>query len=95
MLADESAPSHAESLTQSLGYAHGYADEIRSMLVEGNADSERAAQLVQAIHDVILAALDDLYELDDVQQLADAVEEMQGMPDGELFRAITAPPFGV
>ncbi|MFJ1731125.1 hypothetical protein [Streptomyces sp. NPDC088254] len=95
MLADDCAPSHAESLTQSFGYAHGYADEIRRMLAEGKPDSERAAQLVQAIHDVILAALDDLYELDDVQQEMDVIEEMQGLTDEELFSAITCPPFGV
>ncbi|MFJ1972393.1 hypothetical protein ACIO93_27340 [Streptomyces sp. NPDC087903] len=95
MLADECAPSHAESLTQSLGYAHGYADEIRHMLDEGNLDSERAAQLVQAIHNMILVALDDLYELDDIQQEMDAVEEMQGLTDEELFSAITCPPFGL
>ncbi|MCT9109208.1 hypothetical protein N4G69_26970 [Streptomyces mirabilis] len=95
MLADDSAPSHAESLTQCLGYARDYAEEIRRMLAEGKPDSDRGAQLVQAIHDVLLAALDDLYELDDVQQEMDAVEEMQGLTDEQLFSAITCPPFGL
>jgi hypothetical protein len=64
------------------------------MLAGGDVDSDRTATLVQAIHDVLLAALDDLYELDDVQQEMDAIEEMQGLTDEELFSLITAPPFG-
>ncbi|MET7976713.1 hypothetical protein ABZW44_27445 [Streptomyces mirabilis] len=95
MLADDSAPSHAESLAQSLGYARDYAEELRRMLAEGKPDFDRGAQLVQAIRNMLLAASDSLDELDDVQQEMDAVEEMQGLTDEELFSAITCPPFGV
>ncbi|WP_327240438.1 hypothetical protein OG243_33275 [Streptomyces sp. NBC_01318] len=89
MLADECAPSHAESLTQSLGYARRYAIEIQRMLAEGNVNPEWAARLVQAIRNMILAALDDLDVLDDVQQEIDAVREMQSLTDEELFRALS------
>ncbi|MFC9285344.1 hypothetical protein [Streptomyces sp. NPDC057052] len=91
MLADDCAPTHAEDLTESLGYAHGYANEIRRMLAAGTVNSDRAAQLVQATRDVILAALDSLYELDDVQQEIDARESIQTLSDEELFSALTAP----
>ncbi|MEV4338772.1 hypothetical protein [Streptomyces sp. NPDC049590] len=91
MLADDCAPAHAAALTESLGYAHGHADEIRRMFVAGNVDSDRAAQLVQATHNAILAALDSLYELDDVQQQIDMREAMRGLSDEELFTALTAP----
>ncbi|MFI5567283.1 hypothetical protein ACIA6T_07935 [Streptomyces sp. NPDC051740] len=90
MLADDCAPAHADSLTQSLSYAHGYADEVTRMLAAGNVDSDRAAQLVQALKDMILSATDDLYALDDVQQEIDAREHMRKMGDEELFLAITS-----
>ncbi|MEV0139347.1 hypothetical protein [Streptomyces globisporus] len=90
MLADDCAPAHAESLTQSLSYARGYADEITRMLAAGNVDSDSAAQLVQAINGMLLSAIDDLYALDDVQQEIDARESIHKMADEELFLAITS-----
>ncbi|MEU1709868.1 hypothetical protein ABZ478_31620 [Streptomyces sp. NPDC005706] len=92
MLADNDAPQHAEALTQALGYAQGYAEELRRMVDSGNADQHRAARLVQATHDVILAALDSLYELDDVQQAIDARERMRELSSEELYRALSKPP---
>jgi hypothetical protein len=92
MLADDCAPSHAESLTQSLRYALTYADELRAMLADGNADPEKAAHLVQAIRNMLCAAEDDLDPLDDVQQNIDAVAAIHGLSDAELFSAITDDP---
>ncbi|MFJ4815127.1 hypothetical protein [Streptomyces sp. NPDC088801] len=92
MLADDCAPSHAESLTQSLRYALTYADELRAMLADGNADSERAARLVHAVRNMLCAAEDELDPLDDVQQEIDAVAAIHGLPDAELFSAITDTP---
>ncbi|MEU1510909.1 hypothetical protein ABZ490_01940 [Streptomyces sp. NPDC005811] len=91
MLADDCAPSHAESLAESLKYAHGYADELRLMLAEGKPDADRAAQLVQAIRNMLCAAEDELDPLDDVQQEIDAVAAIHGLSDAELFSAITTP----
>ncbi|MET8693188.1 hypothetical protein ABZV65_11675 [Streptomyces bauhiniae] len=92
MLADESAPQHAKALAESLGYAQGYAEELRRML-DGKAsvDHDRACQLVQAIRSTILAASDDLDELDDVQQEIDAASALHAATDGELFSALGPP----
>ncbi|MFJ8720953.1 hypothetical protein [Streptomyces sp. NPDC093269] len=92
MLADDCAPSHAVSLAESLSYAHSYADSLTRMLAEEKPDPDRAAQLIQAIGNMILVALDDLYELDDVQQTIDAEAAMQGISDAQLFSAITDTP---
>ncbi|MEV7234267.1 hypothetical protein AB0N06_09820 [Streptomyces sp. NPDC051020] len=92
MLSDDCAPSRAESLAQSLSYAHGYAEELRLMLAEGKPDADKAARLVQAIRNMMLATLDDLYELDDVQQEIDAVGAIRGLSDAQLFSAITDTP---
>ncbi|MER6528129.1 hypothetical protein [Streptomyces sp. NPDC001508] len=92
MIADECAPSHAESLTQSLRYALSYADELRAMLADGNPDPEKAARLVQAIRNMLCSAEDELDPLDDVQQNIDAVAAIHGLSDAELFRALTDTP---
>ncbi|OKK02739.1 hypothetical protein AMK26_24455 [Streptomyces sp. CB03234] len=92
MLADECAPSHAESLTQSLRYALTYADELRAMLADGRPDPEKAAHLVQAIRNMLCASEDELDPLDDVQQEIDAVAAIHGLSDVELFSAITDTP---
>jgi hypothetical protein len=92
MLADDCAPSHAESLTQSLRYALTYADELSAMLADGNADSERAARLVQAIRNMLCAAEDELDPLDDVQQEIDAVAAIHGLSAVDLFTVITDTP---
>ncbi|WP_030677839.1 hypothetical protein [Streptomyces rimosus] len=92
MLADDCAPSHAESLTQSLRYAHGYADELRLMLADGNADPEKATRLVHAIRNMLCSAEDELDPLDDVQQNLDAAAAIHGLSDAELFSAITDDP---
>jgi hypothetical protein len=89
VLADDYAPSHAESLAQSLRYALTYADELRAMLADGNADPEKAAHLVQAIRNMLCSAEDELDPLDDVQQEIDAVAAIHGLSDAELFSAIT------
>ncbi|WP_409472863.1 hypothetical protein [Streptomyces sp. HC307] len=92
MLADHCAPSHAESLAQSLRYALAYSDELSAMLADGNADSERAAQLVQALRNLLCAAEDELDAMDDTQQVIDAVAEIQGLSDADLFHVITDAP---
>jgi hypothetical protein len=88
MLADDCSSSHASSLTQSLRYALTYADELSGMLAENNPDAARAAQLVQALRNVLCAAEDDLDALDDVQAQIDAVAAIHGLSDAELFSAI-------
>ncbi|MGC2997541.1 hypothetical protein ACPF8X_03825 [Streptomyces sp. G35A] len=92
MLADDCAPHHAASLANTLSYAHSYAKSLSAMLAEGKPDPEKAARLVQALRNMLCAAEDDLDPLDDVQQELDATEAIQGLPDVELFRAITEPP---
>ncbi|MEV0480064.1 hypothetical protein AB0I69_05495 [Streptomyces sp. NPDC050508] len=92
MLADGCAPSHAESLTQSLRYALTYAEELSVILAHGNANPERAAYLVQAIRNMLCSAEDEIDPLDDVQQEIDAVAAIHGLSDVELFSAITDAP---
>jgi hypothetical protein len=92
MLADDCAPSYAASLTESLRYALGYADELSAILAEDNPDADRAAQLVQSIRNMLCAAEDELDPLDDVQQEIDAVAAIHGLSDSELFSAITDTP---
>ncbi|MEU2605933.1 hypothetical protein [Streptomyces albus] len=92
MLADDSAPAHADTLAECLSNAHAYAEVIRRMLADGKPDADRAAHLVQAIHNVILVALESLYELDDVQQAIDAADAIQGLTDAELYQVITDTP---
>ncbi|WP_436979160.1 hypothetical protein [Streptomyces sp. enrichment culture] len=92
MLADDCAPSHAESLAQSLRDALTHADELSRMLADGNADPEKAARLVQAIRNMLCAAEDELVPLDDVQQNMDAVAGIHRLSDAELFSAITDAP---
>jgi len=92
VLADDCAPSHAESLTQSLRYALTYADELRLALAEGKADPDKAADLVQGIRNMLCAAEDELDALDDTQRVIDAVAAIQGLSDADLFRAITDTP---
>uniref|UniRef100_A0AAU2VZW5 Uncharacterized protein n=1 Tax=Streptomyces sp. NBC_00008 TaxID=2903610 RepID=A0AAU2VZW5_9ACTN len=92
MLADDCAPSHTESLAQSLRYALTYAAELSAMLADGNADPEKAAHLVQAIRNMLCAAEDELGPLDDVQKEIDAVAAIHGLSDVELFSAITDTP---
>ncbi|MFD5191338.1 hypothetical protein ACFWMU_24890 [Streptomyces sp. NPDC058357] len=91
MLADESAPRRAASLAEAFGYARQYADELNAILSAQRINHGRASQLVQAIHNVVLAALDDLYELDDVQQEMDARDAIQALSDEELFKALVTP----
>jgi len=92
MLADDCAASHTASLTESLRYANGYAEELHRMLGEGTRDPERAATLVMALRNMLAAAEDALDPLDDVQQQIDAVAAIHGLSDVELFSAITDAP---
>ena len=92
MLADDCAPSHAESLAQSLRYALTYADELRAMLASGSPGPEKAARLVHAVRNMLCAAEDELDPLEDVQQNIDAVAAIHGLSDAELFSAITDTP---
>ncbi|MFE7954288.1 hypothetical protein [Streptomyces sp. NPDC057413] len=94
MIADDCAPSHAESLAECLTYAHDYADELRRILAEGKPDPERAARLVQAIRDMLCAAEDELDALDDSQEVMDGISVIRGLSDAELYRAITDTPAG-
>ena len=92
MLADGCAPSHAESLAQSLIYALTYADELRRILADGNADPEKVARLVMAVRNMLSYAEDELDPLDDVQQQIDAVAAIHGLSDVELFSVIADTP---
>ncbi|MFD4262079.1 hypothetical protein ACFWR9_31750 [Streptomyces sp. NPDC058534] len=92
MISDEYAPAHAVSLVQSLGYASGYAEELRAMLAEGNPHPERAARLVQALRNMLCDAEDHLDALDDTQAAIDAATAMQRLSDADLFRALAEPP---
>ncbi|GLV74986.1 hypothetical protein ACH4VS_02395 [Streptomyces hygroscopicus] len=92
MLADHDSPSHAASLAEALSYASTYADAISRMLAEGKPDPDKAAHLVQAIRNMLCAAEDELDTLDDTQQIVDAVAEIQGLSDPQLFSAITDTP---
>ncbi|MFF7552507.1 hypothetical protein ACFZA9_06395 [Streptomyces olivaceus] len=89
MLADDCSPQHTASLTEALGYAHGYAQELHTMLSSGEADAERADQLVNALGEMLTVAADELTPLDDAQAHADAVAEIHSLSDADLFRAIT------
>ncbi|MEW9519337.1 hypothetical protein [Streptomyces tubercidicus] len=92
MLADDCAPSHADSLAQSLRYAHDYASELSAVLADASADPDKAARLVQGIRNMLCAAEDELDALDDTQQVIDAVAAIQELSDADLFRAITDTP---
>ncbi|MFJ8929099.1 hypothetical protein ACIRLA_21225 [Streptomyces sp. NPDC102364] len=95
MLADGCSPSHADSLSQSLRYAHGYAVELYAVIADGSPDPDRAAHLVQAIRNMLCAAEDELSPLDDAQQAMDAVSAIRELSDSDLFKAITnAPTYG-
>ncbi|MGW3739839.1 hypothetical protein ACWD62_04320 [Streptomyces sp. NPDC005146] len=91
MLADDSAPERAASLVEAFGYARQYAEELNALRDAESINHDRASQLVQAMVNVSLAALDDLYELDDVQQEIDARDAMRGLSDEELFEALSSP----
>ncbi|MEU2669941.1 hypothetical protein ABZ622_13915 [Streptomyces sp. NPDC007164] len=91
MLADPDAPQRATSLADAFGYARQYAEELRAILAAGQIDHERTHRLVQAMHNTVLAALDDIHELDDVQQEIDATDAIQALSDEELFKALVTP----
>ncbi|MET8474342.1 hypothetical protein ABZY90_11215 [Streptomyces sp. NPDC006422] len=91
MLADESAPGRAASLAETFGYARQYAKELSAILATSRIDHDRAHRLVQAMHNTVLAALDAIHELDDVQQEIDARDTMQALSDEELFKALSIP----
>lgn len=92
MLADDSAPERVASLVDSLSYARTYSDEISRMLAEGKPDPEKAANLVQAVRNMLCAAEDALDTLDDTQAHIDAVAAIHGLSDADLFSAITNAP---
>ncbi|MEU0739347.1 hypothetical protein [Streptomyces sp. NPDC006134] len=93
MIADDCAPSHAESLAQCLTYARDYAEELRLMLAGRDVDSDRASRLVQAMREMLCVAENELAALDDTQEVTDAIADIRGLSDAELYRAITdAPP---
>jgi hypothetical protein len=60
MLADDSTPARAASLTDALHYASHYADSLQLMLDAGKPDPEEAAELVHEIRDMVCVMEDDL-----------------------------------
>ncbi|MFE7712993.1 hypothetical protein ACFU6I_46390 [Streptomyces sp. NPDC057486] len=90
MLADECAPQHALDAASALEMAAGHLRELATRLPIRDADSaDKANQVVDAITELTLSALSDLYELDDASQVSDAIEELADTADAELFSLLT------
>ncbi|MGV2916371.1 hypothetical protein [Streptomyces alfalfae] len=92
MLADESTPERAASLTNALRYASQYADSLQIMLDAGRPDPEKAAELVHAIRNMVCVMEGDLDAMDDTAEVMHATADIRGLNDAALYSAITGTP---